>query len=146
MTQTVPDISPLMPMHEDPLLVHVYWPRSITEACELVRNCASMTIPWILIIFKLDKIIDQIIVKSSNIYDDVMKWKHFPRHWLFVWVIHRSSVYSPGKGQWRGALMLSLICAWINRWVNNRKAGDLRRHHDHYDVIVMIVQYCATIA
>ena len=24
--------------------------------------------------------------------------------------------------------MFSLICAWINGWVNNRKAGDLRRH------------------
>ena len=27
---------------------------------------------------------------------------------------------------------------WINDWVNNRKAGDLRRHRGHYDVIVMI--------
>ena len=41
------------------------------------------------------------------------------------------------KGQWRGALMFSLICVWINGWVNNRKAGDLRRHRAHYDVIVM---------
>ena len=41
------------------------------------------------------------------------------------------------KGQWRGALMFSFICVWINDWVNNREAGDLRRHRDHYDVIVM---------
>ena len=41
--------------------------------------------------------------------------------------IHRSPVNFPHKGQWRGALMFSLICAWINRWVNNREAGDLRR-------------------
>ena len=34
-------------------------------------------------------------------------------------------------------LVFSLICDWINRWVNNREAGDLRRHHVHYDVIVM---------
>ena len=27
---------------------------------------------------------------------------------------------------------------WINRWVNNREAGDLRRHRAHYDVIVML--------
>ena len=33
----------------------------------------------------------------------------------------------------------SLICAWINGWVNNREAGDLRRHRAHYDVIVMIL-------
>ena len=26
---------------------------------------------------------------------------------------------------------------WINGWVNYRKAGDLRCHHAHYDVIVM---------
>ena len=33
--------------------------------------------------------------------------------------------------------MFSLICAWIKGWVNNREAGDLRRHCAHYDVIVM---------
>ena len=43
------------------------------------------------------------------------------------------------QGQWRGALMFSLICAWIDGCVNNREAGDLRRHRAHYDVIVMIV-------
>ena len=32
--------------------------------------------------------------------------------------------------------MFSLICAWIKGWVNNREAGDLRRHRAHYDVIV----------
>ena len=47
----------------------------------------------------------------------------------------------PHKGQWRGALMFSLICAWINRWVNNREGGDLRRHRTHYDVIVMILSF-----
>ena len=41
------------------------------------------------------------------------------------------------KGQWRGALMFSLICAWINGWVNNRGAGELSRHRAHYDVIVI---------
>ena len=46
-------------------------------------------------------------------------------------------VNSPHKGQWRGALMFSLICVWINGWVNNREAGDFRRHLGHYDVIVM---------
>ena len=38
------------------------------------------------------------------------------------------------KGQWRGILMFSLICAWTNCWANNRCAGDLRRHRSHYDV------------
>ena len=46
-------------------------------------------------------------------------------------------VNSPYKGQWRGALMFSLICVRIIGWVNNGEAGDLRCHHAHYDVIVM---------
>ena len=41
------------------------------------------------------------------------------------------------KGQWRGALMFSLIFAWISSCVNNREAGDLRRHSSHYDVTVI---------
>ena len=43
------------------------------------------------------------------------------------------------KGWWCGALMFSLICAWINGWVNNCAAGDLRRHRAHYDGSVMAV-------
>ena len=70
-------------------------------------------------------------------HDDVIKWKHFPCYWSFVRGIHRSPVNSKYKGQWRGALMFSLICAWINGWVNNREAGDLRHHRAHCDVIVM---------
>ena len=72
------------------------------------------------------------------LHDDVIKWKHFPRYWPFVRGIHRSPVNSPHKGQWRGALMFSLICVWINDWVNSREAGDLRRNRAHYDVIVMV--------
>ena len=58
---------------------------------------------------------------------DVIKWKHFPRYWPFVRGIQRSPGNSPHKGLWRGASMFSLICVWINGWVNNREAGDLRR-------------------
>ena len=57
-------------------------------------------------------------------------WKHFPRYWTFVRWIHRSSVNPPHKG-----------CAWINSWVNNLKAGDLRRHRAHYNVIVMAYEF-----
>ena len=58
-------------------------------------------------------------------------------YWPFVRWIHRSPVNSPHKGQWRGALMFSLICSWINGWSNNVEAGDLRWHRAQYDVIVM---------
>ena len=76
-------------------------------------------------------------VLQRSWHDDVTKWKHFPRYWSFVRGIHRSPVNSPHKGQWRGALMFTLICARINGWVNNREAGDLRRNRAHYDVIVI---------
>ena len=74
---------------------------------------------------------------DSVFHDDVIKWKHFPRHWPFVRGIHRSPVNSPHKGQWREALMLSLICVWIKSYVNTREAGDLRRHRAHYDITVI---------
>ena len=74
---------------------------------------------------------------SFLIHDDVTKWKYFPRYWPFVRGIHRSPVNSPHKGQWRGAFVFSLFCAWINGWVNNRESSDLRRHCAHYDVTVM---------
>ena len=70
-------------------------------------------------------------------HDDVIKWKHFSRYWPFVRGIHRSPVNSHHKGQWRGTLMFSLICDWIDGWVNNREAGILRHHRARYDVIVM---------
>ena len=76
---------------------------------------------------------------SVAIHNDVMKWKLFPRYWPFVRKIHRSPVNSQRKGQWRGALMLSLICVWINGWVINHVAGHLRRHRIHYDVIVIVI-------
>ena len=70
-------------------------------------------------------------------------WKHFPRYWPFVPGIHQSQVNAPHKGQWRRALVFSLICAWTNGWVNkNRDVGDLRCRHAHYDVTVMIGLDC----
>ena len=72
-------------------------------------------------------------------HDDVIKWKHFPRYWPFVRGIHRSPVNSPDKGQWLGALMFSLLSVWINGWVNNREAVDLRRYRGNYDVTVISI-------
>ena len=64
----------------------------------------------------------------------------FSAYWPFVRVIQRSPVNYRHKGQWGGTLMFSLICVWINGWVNNRKAGDLRRYRAHYGVIVMCIR------
>ena len=71
------------------------------------------------------------------LHDDIIKWKHFPRYRPFVRGVHWSPVNSPHKGRWRGALMFSLICTWINSLVHRREAGDLRRQCVHCDVIVM---------
>ena len=79
----------------------------------------------------------QTVWMIKRYHDDVIKWKHFLRYWPFVRGIHRPPVNSPHKGQWRGALMFSLICVEINSWENNREAGDLRRCRAHYGVVVM---------
>ena len=77
-------------------------------------------------------------------HDEVIKWKHFPRFWPFVRGIRRSQVNSPHKGQWRGALIFSLICAWTNSWANTGHAGDLRHHRAHYAVIVNVKLFLCT--
>ena len=70
-------------------------------------------------------------------------WRHqmqvfFQRYWPFVREIHRSPGISSDKGQWRGDLMFSLVCPWINGWVNDREAGDFRRHRTHYEITLMV--------
>ena len=77
------------------------------------------------------------IIMGLFMHDDGIKWKHFPRYWPFVRGIPRSTVNSPHKAQWRGALMFSFICVWINGWVNTSEAGDLRRYRVRCDVILM---------
>ena len=78
-------------------------------------------------------------VIMDRCHDDIIKWKHFLRHWPFVLGIHWSPVNSPHKGQWCRALMFSLIWAWTNCWINNQDGGDLRCHHAHYDLTVMVL-------
>ena len=56
------------------------------------------------------------------LHDDVIKWKHFPHYWPFVWGIHQSLVNSLYKGQWRRSLMFSLICT-LNKWLSKQSCG-----------------------
>ena len=83
-----------------------------------------------------------LILYVTYYHDDVIKWKHFPRYWSFVRGNRRSPVNFPHKGQRRGALMFSLICAWTNGWANNRDVGDLRHHRAPYGVTVMVSCTC----
>ena len=41
--------------------------------------------------------------QGSRRHDDVIKWKHFPRYWPFVWGIRRSPVNTLHKVQWCGS-------------------------------------------
>ena len=73
---------------------------------------------------------------SDFTHDDIIKWRHFQRYWSFVRRIHQW----PGdslQGQWHGTLDVFFDLPPNKCWANNREAGDLRRHHGHYDVIVM---------
>ena len=114
-----------------PIRVTSQYPAIISSVCRQCQICNRRLHPSGCCQFKaLDGVWD-------NRHDDVIKWKHFPRNWPYVREIQRSPVNSPHKCQWRGALMLSLICVWIHDWVNNREAGDLRRYGAQYEVIVM---------
>ena len=81
----------------------VFWNQSDTGWAK----AAWFVGPWIqgscLFIHELPTFSPDLTLKV--IHDDVIKWKHFPRYWSFVRGIHRSTVNSPRKGQWRGALM-----------------------------------------
>ena len=111
----------------------IWWPRSgsklvLVKACCRLAPSHYLNHCWLII---------SELLRHSSEHDDVIKWKHFPYYWPFVLGIHRSPVNSPHKGKWCGALMFSLICAGINGSVNNREAGDFRRHRANYDVTVM---------
>ena len=55
----------------------------------------------------------ELSLHSFLLDDDVIKWKHFLRYWPFVLGIHWFPMNSPHRGQWRRALVFSLICVWI---------------------------------
>ena len=89
---------------------------------------------------------------SQYRYDDFIN-KGIPARRQNSWRRHQMEIFSallalcdgnspansPHKGRWHGAVMVSLICVWTNSSVNNRDAGDLRRHRAHYDVNVILV-------
>ena len=142
MTQTVPDISPLMHGHQDPLLV-------------IYLLSIKKWLPVCLILNVLNSLSTVMTLESSERTRSTQWllflpwWRHqievFPRYWPFVRGIHWSPVDSPHNGQWRGALMLSLMCAWTNGSSIKRDAVDLRRHRAHYDVTVMSVASLSTV-
>ena len=112
-----------------------FWESRFADHSIVVQSLTRPTTTWRII--KALSTLLTLCAENPMIHDDVIKWKHFPRYWPFVWGIHRSRWIPRTKGQWCGDFMFSLISAWINGWVNNCEAGDLRRNRAHYDVIVM---------
>ena len=123
---------------------HQAWPWPGAE-CICLNVCETHEIPSEILYLQLHSQFACDFITICTCHDNVIKWKHFPHYWPFVWGIHQSPVNSPHKGQWRGALMFSLIFVWTNGWENNRDAGDLRCHCTHYDVTVMIASLFAPV-
>ena len=114
-----------MNLHKNNHLVTVVGlpqPKSGEETC-----CPILCVPSIIAPYAI----------LYHLHGDIIKLKHFPRYWPFLRGNHRAPVNSLSKGQWGGALMFSLICAWTNGWVNSRDGGDLRRHRACHDVIIV---------
>ena len=65
-------------------------------------------------------------------HDEVIKWKYFPRYWLFM------REFLSQRPVTRSFHVFFDLCP-NKRCVNNGEAGDLRRNRAHYDVIVMEV-------
>ena len=95
----------------------------------------------------------QISAVQSEIYlwDHISEWTDridysnrrdysHERIWRLQWpgTVLPGHRWIPLRGQWRWALMFSLIWAWTNCWANNGDTGDLRRHGAQYDVTVVI--------
>ena len=123
----------------------LYWPRCVKlSKCDDSRRACSRL---------YGKRVTYDILITETFYEEVISLIRYLNRWSFTWWRHQMEIFSailaicagnspvPGdssyKGHWRGALMFSLICIWINGWVNNRKAGDLRRYRAHYDVTIM---------
>ena len=113
------------------LLIHVGIDQSSMDAVHaLLRFVIVSYEPILVSSFRITSLVlVQLILDSFTVplhstnHDDVIKWKHFPRYCrTFEWVIHRSPVNSPQKGQWRGALMFTLICAWT-KWLGKQSWG-----------------------
>ena len=75
------------------------------------------------------------------VHDNVTKWKHFSA------LLALCAGNSPVTGEFSSQRPVTrsfaafFNCAWINGWVNNREAGDLRRNRAHYDVTVMLLHH-----
>ena len=93
-------------------VVHV-WSKHLTTYQTISGSYGACVITYSFGVFYDIFMMDNLSTSIPTL-EEVFKWKHFPCYWPFVRGIHWSPVNSPHKGQWRRALMFSLICTWIN--------------------------------
>ena len=74
---------------------------------------------------------------SLESHDDVIKWKHFSRYWPLCGDCTGHRWIPLTKATDAELLCFLWSAPWINGWVNNREAGESRRHRAHHDVILM---------
>ena len=130
--------------------VKCWQPVALLPNCVLFLGCTSQVTPgaqihWSLVVLNTTEIFQMYLFSrchSNNIFRCLRTWwRHQMEAFSALLAIFAGNSPVPGdsphKGQWRGALMFSLICVWINGGVNNREAGNLRRYRAHYDVTVM---------
>ena len=91
--------------------------------CVITTQCYynAVNSQWILWVQALD-LCPASVAKMMNA---ISWWRHHMETfsaWVAICAGY-SPVKSPQKGQWRGALMFYLICAWINSWVNVSSSG-----------------------
>ena len=80
----------------------------------------------------VDQNLDAIIPNELMLHDDVIKFSA-----LLAICAGNSPVNGEFPAQRPVTRSFDVFCVWINGWVNNREAGDLRRYRVHCDVIVM---------
>ena len=78
------------------------------------------------------------VVGVSLVYS--IKWKHFPRYMALCAGNSPVTGEFPAQRPVTRSFDVSLICVWMDCWLNNREADDLRGHCTHYDVTVMATE------
>ena len=75
-------------------------------------------------------------------HDDIIKWNHFPCYWPLCreFTGHQWIPCTKASDAELWCFLWSAPELWINSWVNNREAGDLRHHHAHHDIIVIKIR------
>ena len=128
--------SPVIWLHSTILLILSF--QAHRSLCfDLMEFCVKLKEKIRKYALSLSQFSRSIMSPKFNANDDIMMTSSNGNIFRVSGHLCGSPVNSSHKGQWRGALMFSLIYARINGWVNTDEAGDLRRHHANYDVIVM---------